>query len=68
MLKVDLQSFDGNPSNYRNFIRLFEAYVAAESDPKAKLTKLLQYTTAKLAIQCCAIMEPTEMLEETNEY
>lgn len=62
MPQVQLQSFGGEPLEYWNFIRLFNACVAIEADPTAKLTRLLHYTTgkARAAIQGCTILSPAD--------
>ncbi|KAL9986270.1 hypothetical protein ACROYT_G000387 [Oculina patagonica] len=58
--KPDLSTFDGNPMEYRSFIRSFENTIERNATSESeKLMYLLQYTTgeAKKTIDCCVVMD-----------
>ena len=43
---VDIETFDGNVSNYHYFIALFREVVESKvDDPRGKLTRLIKYTS-----------------------
>ena len=43
---VDIETFDGNVSNYHYFIALFKEVVESKADdPRGKLTRLIKYTS-----------------------
>ena len=68
--KAELKTFDGDPLKYWTFIRSFESNVHdVLSDPAARLTRLIQYTTdeAEDAISSCTIMEPSHGYETARE-
>jgi hypothetical protein len=57
--KVELETFDGDPLRYHSFLAVFDENVDSLSqDGRAKLTRLLQYTSgdAKSAIRPCALV------------
>ena len=57
--KLTIDVFDGNPLQYQKFMSIFDETVGDKvSDDRAKLTRLLQYTTgpAKAAIENCALI------------
>ena len=57
--KVEIDPFNGDPMNYLTFMSIFDEMVDSKvSDPRVKLTRLLQYTSgvAKAAIKNCAII------------
>lgn len=57
--KLEIDKFNGEPSEYKSFMAVFEESVASKvNDGNIKLTRLLQYTTgpAKEAIRNCAIL------------
>ncbi|XP_068697101.1 uncharacterized protein [Montipora foliosa] len=60
--KLQLQTFDGNPLEYWNFIKSFEASIERDAaSENEKLMYVLQYTSgeANKAIKCCAVMHPS---------
>ncbi|XP_064635262.1 uncharacterized protein LOC135492633 [Lineus longissimus] len=59
--KVDLMTFDGDPSKYWMFIRAFEHSVDKHTlDDSVKLSRLLRFCTGKArrVIESCAVKEP----------
>ena len=57
--KLTIDVFDGNPLQYQKCMSIFDETVGDKvSDDRAKLTRLLQYTTgpAKAAIENCALI------------
>ncbi|PFX21864.1 hypothetical protein AWC38_SpisGene13647 [Stylophora pistillata] len=63
MPKTELLTFDGNPLNYRLFIKNLEVNIAKRvPDAESRLTYLIQHCTgkAKEAIKDCSIVFPPE--------
>ena len=57
--KLTIDVFDGNPLQCQKIMSIFDETVGDKvSDDHAKLTRLLQYTTApaKVAIENCALI------------
>ena len=57
--RVEIHSFDGNPSNFQTFLAVFDELVdKVTDDGQMKLTRLLQYTAgvAKGAMRNCALI------------
>jgi hypothetical protein len=68
--KVELMTFDGNPLQYYVFWRAFESTVQRDSiDDASKVARLIHYCSgrAKNAIQCCAVMPPSEGFKKAKE-
>ena len=60
--KPQLQTFDGNPLEYWNFMKSFEASIEQNAATEnEKLMYLLQYTSgeANKTIKCCVVMDPS---------
>jgi len=76
--QVQLVKFNGDPMQYRSFMRSFDNFIGNVPgiNAAAKLSRLQQYCTGKV-IDCCSIMEPEvgyrrarELLKDRfgNEY
>lgn len=64
-----MQTFNGNPTNYCDFVRAFEHLVEKKvTDPSARLFYLVQYTSGHVQelMKSCLSMEPGQGYKEAR--
>ena len=68
--KVEIECFDGNPTNFQSFFAIFDELVdKLVCGSQIKLTRLLQYTSgaARAAIRNCALIGGDEGYRQARE-